>query len=143
MIRCSYKSQKKLCLPLRLFENMLETELYKPVDMFVIQRVKNIFPLFSGLDNLADPQNPQLMRHRRLVHLKDGGKIAYAKLRMIQGVEYFHSRLIAERFKQRGQIMQRFFSHHGFFHCSDFVGVKTPLPADFPFSFRQNATYLI
>jgi len=58
--------------------NMLQTSLEYGNDVLVLQRIQHMSSLSIATDDASDPQQPQLVRHRRHGQAKQRSQIADA-----------------------------------------------------------------
>lgn len=64
--------------------DMIHALVIELVNMLVNQRVEDMFPILTCLDNAQGAQQAQVVRHRRLAHAKHQAKIANAEFSMGQ-----------------------------------------------------------
>ena len=88
-------------------------------DMVVRQRIIDVLPVPSELDQIREAKRLQLVGDRRLRHAEQCRQIAYAQFTEKQRVEQLRARSVAAQFEQHGHLDVLLFGRHlgaDFFH---------------------------
>ena len=91
---------------------MVHTHIQYGMDMIVVQRIEDGFPVSPGFDQLGRFEYAQLMRYRGLCQPQQIGDIANAKFTFVQGIQDADTGGISEYFEKFRKIIKLFFLGH-------------------------------
>ena len=91
--------------------------------MSICQRIKNGFAFSAAFDQFILLENAQLMRDRRLRHIKKFGDRTNAHFGLEQSVKYLNPRGIAEYLEKIRKIGEQFILRHFALHFTEQRGM--------------------
>lgn len=110
---------------------MLKSDSDEIENVEIVKAVENILALLPGPDDLGVTKHPELMRHRRLIHVEDAGKITDTQFRPVEGIENPYPGVIAKNLEELSKTLLQLCVWHLRFDLMNQFRMKTVCRAAF------------